>query len=252
MAKRTYRCQIIDIQIGPWGLAILRFRPQVAFNFTAGQFLSLEVPGNCDGMDPKEETVFRAYSFALPYELSKEHGYELCIKIHDAGRAGRYLKTLKVGGWISIRASYGDFVFRSTHGRGICFISTGTGVAPLRSIALSRQFLKAEPSHSLALVGSRTIDELPYVGDFERAGVTTIYPLSRERRGVEYPFLRGRVTDALRKVSSDFPWKETDYYLCGSAAMISEIIEILIQRGVSPASIFSEAFESSNSSAKAA
>jgi ferredoxin-NADP reductase len=242
LAKRTYRCQISDINLREWGLVVLRFRPQVAFSFTAGQFLSLEVPGS-EGTD--EETVYRAYSFALPYELSKEHGYELCIKLQEKGRAGKYLKTLKVGSWINIRASYGDFIYRSSPGRGVCFISTGTGVAPLRSIALSKQFQKSDPSHSLALIGGRTLEEIPYVGDFERVGITTIYPLSRESRPVEYPFLQGRVTDALKKVSADFPWKETDYYLCGNGTMISEIIEILLQKGVHPSSIHSEAFESS-------
>lgn len=247
LSKRTYRCQITDICIREWGLVVLRFRPQVAFNFLPGQFLSLEVPA----LHKDEETVYRAYSFALPYELSKEHGYEVCIKIQPNGRAGKYLQTLKLGAWINIRASYGDFVYRSTQGRGVCFISTGTGVAPLRSIALSKQFQKSEPSHSIAFIGSRTLEELPYIGDFERAGITTIYPLSREAREIEYPFFKGRVTDAIRKVSADFPWKETDYYLCGSASMISEVIEILLQKGVSASSIYSEAFESSVSTAVA-
>ncbi|RYZ73714.1 MAG: FAD-dependent oxidoreductase [Proteobacteria bacterium] len=243
MARRLFRCQIQEIKRLDEGLVILRFKPQVAFNFEPGQFTSLEVPG----LHKDQETVWRAYSFALPYELSREHGYELCIKQLKGGRAGSYLDTLKEGDWIRVRAAYGDFTFHSGQGRGVCFIGTGTGVAPLRSMALSRQFQKADLSFGLAVLGYRVLGEVPYIGDFERMGITTIYSLSREKIPLEYPFAHGRVTDVLKQMRADFPWSGTDYYICGNPDMIREVVQFLLQKGVPAAQIMSEAFESSSS-----
>jgi NAD(P)H-flavin reductase len=159
------------------------------------------------------------------------------------GHAASYLECMKPGDWINIRASYGEFNLRTKPGRGVCFIGTGTGVAPLRSIALSRKFAEAELLFGIAIIGFRTFEEVPYAGDFERAGLPTTYAISDSPSKLDFPFYNGRVTDVLKRLKSDFPWKDTDFYLCGNGNMIRDVIAFLRGHGVSDTAIIAEAFE---------
>jgi ferredoxin-NADP reductase len=245
---RVYRAQVKQLRWvggdgrggGEGSTAILTFVPQVKFEYEAGQFLSLQVP-NKD--DPKD-LLWRAYSFSLPCELAHQSGYELCIKKIPGGQAGTYLDRLKPGDWITLRASYGEFTLRTQPGRGVCLIGTGTGVAPLRSIALSRRFAESEHLFGIAILGYRTFEEIPYAGDFERAGVPTTYAVSNSPTRLDFPFYNGRVTDVLKRLKSDFPWKETDFYMCGNGAMIRDVILFLKSaHGVQDSAIIAEAFE---------
>jgi ferredoxin-NADP reductase len=247
MAK-IYRCQVKEIRWvggdgrggGEGATAILTFVPQVPFSFEPGQFLSLQVPNK----DNPKEQLWRAYSFSLPRELAQKSGYELCIKKMKGGQTASFLDRLRPGDWISVRAAYGDFVLRTKPGRGVCLIGTGTGVAPLRSMALSKKFSEAELFFGIAILGFRTFDEVPFAGDFERVGLPTTYAISSSATKLDFPFYNGRVTDVLKRLKSDFPWKDTDFYLCGNIAMIRDVTQFLKSaHGVADSAIFVEAFE---------
>lgn len=253
MAHRIYRCQVQSITwigVDPDGLtAILRFKPQAAFHFEPGQFLSLQVPNK---NDPKD-LLWRAYSLAVPVEIAKKQGYELCIKKVPGGQAGAFLEQLKAGDWIQVRASYGEFTLRTNPGRGVCLIGTGTGVAPLRSIALSKKFAEMDLLFGIAILGYRTFEEIPYAGDFERVGLATTYAVSDSPTKLEFPFYNGRVTDVLKRLKSDFPWSETDFYLCGNGFMIRDVIQMLkTAHSVRDDAIIAEAFVPATSVPKAA
>lgn len=249
MGHRVYRCQVKEVRWLPGDICILRFTPQAQFDYEPGQFVSLQVP---DKDDP-HNMLWRAYSFSLPVEMAKQSGYELCIKKMSGGHAGTYLETLKPGHWISVRASYGEFTLRKRSGRGVCLIGTGTGVAPLRSIALSREFQNSDPLFGIAIVGFRTYEEVPYAGDFERVGLATTYAISDSPTPMEFPFFNGRVTDVLKRLKSDFPWKETDFYMCGNGAMIRDVIAFLkTAHGVQDSAIIAEAFEPASKQKQAA
>ncbi len=242
MAHRTYRCQVQSINwlgVEAAGMtAIVRFTPQVAFDYEPGQFISLQVPNK----DDPNDLLWRAYSMALPAEMAKKHGYELCIKIAPGGQAGAYLEKLKAGDWVQLRAAYGEFTLRTKAGRGVCLIGTGTGVAPLRSIALSEKFADTDLLFGMAIIGYRTFDEIPYAGDFERVGLATTYAISDMNQKLEFPFYNGRVTDVMKRLKSDFPWTDTDFYLCGNGHMIRDVLAMLKSHGVKDSAIIAEAF----------
>jgi ferredoxin-NADP reductase len=253
MAHRIYRCQIQSIKwvgLEATGMtAILRFKPQVAFDYEPGQFVSLQVP---DKDDPKN-TLWRAYSLSLPPEMAKRHGYELCIKKMPGGHAGSFLERVKPGDWVNVRASYGEFTLRTKPGRGVCFIGTGTGVAPLRSIALSKKMNDMDLLFGIAILGYRSFEEIPYAGDFERVGLATTYAVSDATKKLDFPFYNGRVTDVLKRLKTDFPWRETDYYLCGNGFMIRDVIQMLkTSHGVQDDAIIAEAFLPASKQSEAA
>lgn len=242
MAGRTYRAKIESVEeVAPQVLRI-RFTPQVRFPFQEGQFLSLLVKDP----DEVEPIVWRAYSLANASE-SKDF-YELCVRLQPGGRAGKYLQSLSKGEWVEFRAPYGDFMFKTPADRGACFIGTGTGVVPLRSIVRSAKFRKEPPLFSLALLGFRYVRDILYRGDFEEFGVKTYYAISDEKgsrhvstKGGD-PVQSGRITDLLTRLKDSFPWTETDFYLCGNGAMIVDAIRYLRAKGVDPSAIHAEAF----------
>jgi ferredoxin-NADP reductase len=253
MAHRVYRCQIQSIKwvgLEATGMtAILRFKPQVEFDYEPGQFVSLQVP---DKHDPKN-MLWRAYSLSLPAEMAKKHGYELCIKKMTGGNAAAFLDRVKPGDWVNVRAAYGEFTMRTKAGRGVCFIGTGTGVAPLRSIALSKKFNETDLLFGIAILGYRTFEEIPYAGDFERVGLATTYAVSDGTAKLDFPFYNGRVTDVLKRLKTDFPWRETDYYLCGNGFMIRDVNQMLkTSHGVHDDAIIAEAFLPASKQSEAA
>ncbi len=257
MAHRVYRCQVKSLRwVGSesdptsTGLtAILTFVPQIPFDFEPGQFLSLQVPNK----DDPNDLLWRAYSLSVPPEIAKKYGYELCIKKMAGGQSAAYLERLKPGDWITVRASYGEFTLRTKPGRGVCFIGTGTGMAPLRSIGLSKHFVDSDLLFGIAILGFRTFTEIPYAGDFEKAGIPTTYAVSDNPKKLDFPFYNGRVTDVLKRLKSDFPWRETDFYLCGNSFMIADVIAFLkASHGVTDDAIIAEAFTPAAKAPKAA
>ncbi|MBC7385368.1 MAG: hypothetical protein H7301_04280 [Cryobacterium sp.] len=242
--RRVHHAKIKSIQWLPGDICLLRFQPDSVIHFEPGQFLSLRVP---DRDDP-ENLLWRAYSLSVPPEMAKAEGYEFCIKKMPGGHAAAYLEKLAVGDTLTLRAAYGDFTLRTKAGRGVCMIGTGTGIAPLRSIALSREFAKADLLFGIAIVGFRSYAEVPFAGDFERVGLATTYAISAHATKLSFPFYNGRVMDVLKRLKPDFPWLETDYYLCGSGAMINDVIRYLKSaHGVKDSAIFAEAFEPASS-----
>ncbi len=253
MAHRIYRCQVQSIKwigVDPKAMtAVLRFKPQADFDFEPGQFVSVQVP-NKD--DPKD-LLWRAYSLSVPVEIARKHGYELCIRKMNGGQAAHFLERMKAGDWINVRAAYGQFTLRTKPGRGVCLIGTGTGVAPLRSIALSRHFAETDLLFGIAILGFRTFEEVPYAGDFERVGLATTYAISDSPQRLDFPFYNGRVTDVLNRLKADFPWRETDYYLCGNGFMIRDVTQMLkTSHGVKDDAIIAEAFVPAAKTAEAA
>ncbi|MBC7397510.1 MAG: hypothetical protein H7333_08710, partial [Bdellovibrionales bacterium] len=57
----------------------------------------------------------------------------------------------------------------------------------------------------------------------------------------------GRVSDFLRAMPEEFPWRNTDFYLCGNGEMIETVTSHLtLSRGVSSDAVFAEAFSPSS------
>jgi CDP-4-dehydro-6-deoxyglucose reductase len=209
-------CKIIEKKwLTPTVMGI-RFEPSKRFKYEAGQFISIRVPTLRGG-----RPLIRPYSFASPgIEF-----YELCVKYVQGGPGTTYLAALKEGDTFEATAPFGDFVYESTGGRPVCFISTGTGIAPFRAMTLSQRFKADPPDRAINLFGARTEDEIIYPGFFEKHGVQPINAISRPNPG--YKGYVGRVTDYLKTQSPPGGWDSFDFYLCGNGDMVAEVRKIL-------------------------
>lgn len=225
---------VFEIKFQPKGKA----DPNAKLNFEAGQFVSIVVPG----AGPNGRDLRRAYSIASNPE---QYPIELCVKLVEGGPGTNYLYKLRSGDSFRGYAPYGDFTFEPK-GKHACFISTGTGIAPFRSMILSDHFKNNAPKSAMMLFGCREFTELLYDDEMkklakENSGIKWVPCLSRPENP-DWKGFKGRVTDYLRTLGDDYPWTDTDYYLCGGGAMIDEVKSILTAKGVGKDSIHQEVY----------
>jgi len=233
MRAKEFECKVLHAHwITPSVLRIV-FEPSKLFSYDPGQFLSLVVPSR-----EVRKPLKRLYSFASSSEVAKKEGYEICVKYIPGGAGSEYVSQLRSGDRFKIVAPYGDFQYRvPREDRDVCFIGTGTGLSPIRSIVQSSLFQKTRPEKVTCLIGVRTQAEIFFRENLRAWGVDPIYAVSQPLG--EYLGIRGRVSDYLRKMVFS---ASTDFYLCGNAGMIQEVTQILKARGVDERSIRKEAF----------
>ena len=135
-----------------------------SFPFIAGQFVSTVAP------DPKGKQQTRAYSIA---SAASGNRFDLCVNRVDGGFFSNHLADLTdlpPGGVVKIHGPHGHFVLNLPVADSI-FISTGTGIAPMRAYA---QWLfpedgsdRSEGRDIWMVYGTRYESELYYREEFE-------------------------------------------------------------------------------------
>ncbi len=234
MKPIEFQCQVNSHKMITPTVFETSFETHQPLPFDAGQFVSVIVPG----AGPGGRDLRRAYSIASSPE--NQH-IELCVKIVENGPGTSYLNRLRPGDSLRVLAPYGTFVYEEKSSRNVCFISTGTGIAPFRSMAFSRKFQQNLPSRSYCLLGVRTEDEILYEQQFASIPNMAFIPTVSQPTS-DWNGFRGRVTDYLKSIGSDFPWLETEFYLCGNGGMITEVKALLSERGVSKTSVHQEIY----------
>lgn len=206
------------------------------FNFEAGQYISIVIPG----AGPGGRNLRRAYSIASPPEWNE---VELCVKLVEGGPGTNYLNSLKVGTEFQGQAPFGDFVIEHDQSLPCLFIGTGTGLAPLRSMVLSKAWTSKAPVGFL--LGVRAEKDIIYPELFgndrppQLAGHEHV-KIALSRPEGQWDGFKGRVTDYMRQMDWDFA--RSHYYLCGNGAMIAEVKELLTAKGVTKEQIHTEKY----------
>lgn len=243
MAAKEFRCTVTSYRDLTPTVFEVCFEMDQPCEFEAGQFISIVIPG----AGPNGRDLRRAYSIASSPDVRP---VELCVKLVERGPGTNYLFKLRPGDVFRGYAPYGDFVYEPKAGRHACFISTGTGVAPFRSIVQSKHFQSQLPASTTCLLGVRDESELLYMDDFAKLPFVKWVPAVSRPKTTDWSGFRGRVTDYLRSLGNDYPWLETEYYLCGGGAMIDETKAILAEKGVAKESIHQEVYYKEPKTAK--
>jgi CDP-4-dehydro-6-deoxyglucose reductase, E3 len=210
----------------------LGFETTPSFEFKAGQFVSVVVPG----AGPQGRDLRRAYSIA---STPGKNPIELCIKLVEGGPGTQYLYKQKPGDQFKVWAPYGDFVYKHKADRHVCFIATGTGLAPFRAMVLSKEYQAQPPVSATCLFGVRSPEELLYEKELSQLkGLKWVPAISQPAD--QWHGFKGRVTDYLKTM--DHPWMNSDYYLCGNGGMITEVKAFLQAKGITKDSIYQEIY----------
>jgi CDP-4-dehydro-6-deoxyglucose reductase len=181
---------------------------KTAFNFLPGQFITLRMHGH-----------ERSYSIACP--PNHEGVIELCIVLNPEGKVTPELWQLKPGDEIEISEALGSMILPEAMDTDVCFVCTGTGVAPFRSM-IGHLLRSGELKHDVYLVfGNRYSADILYRAEFEAWAEANrrfhfIPVLSRED-GVHKT---GYVHAVYENIFADK--RNAHFYVCGWEAMCRE------------------------------
>ena len=205
------------------------------FTFTPGQFLNVAFGIGGARMN-------RSYSISSsPNE--RDH-VDLTVKREERGAVSRHLvDLLKVGDEIEAGGPVGKFTFTGTEADSVVLIGAGVGITPMMSIA---RYLTEQswPGDIFYIYGCRSPTDLIFAKDLAALALRNprlrvIITMSKPTPDWKGP--RGRITKefftaavpnlALRRVQ-----------LCGPPTMMDAIKDLLMEIGVSPENLKTEAF----------
>lgn len=204
-------------------------------DFIAGQYVSVKVA---------ENGTRRSYSICSSPGVT--HGFETIVDLEPAGIGCTFLENLQFGDEISLLAPLGKFVLNTTTPEDeIVFVATGSGISPFKSMILDLLQEKQDQRPITLYWGLRHAEQLCWQDEFSR--LSQYFPNFRfhpvlSQAPDEWPLCRGRVTDCLQ-VHQLPASKNAGYYLCGRAQMITDVSQVLVERGILPEKIYYEKFD---------
>ena len=194
------------------------------FDFKPGQFVTLDLP-----IHEQRNRRWRSYSIASAPDNSNI--IELIIVLLEAGAGTQYLfHQIKEGSELTLRGPHGVFVLPDNLQDDLFLISTGTGIAPFRSMSqyLDKHSIAHGPIHMI--FGTRTQEELLYRDEMESLAARHpnfyYYPtLSRE----SWTGRKGYVHAIYEELCAGH--QPANFMLCGWKAMIDEAKQRILHLG---------------------
>ncbi len=204
------------------------------FEFKPGQFITLDLP-----IGEKRLEKWRSYSIASAPDGSNV--IELVIVKVPFGKATGYLFDLEKGARLTLKGPGGVFCLPSEINHTLVFISTGTGVAPFRSMI---QYLKSQKNFpSIHLIfGTRHKEGVLYLDEWEEISEEVenfSYDIALSRE--EYKGYKGYVHDIYQKRYSNVN-DQILFYLCGWQNMVDEARKNLLTMGYKKEQIIEELY----------
>ncbi len=196
-----------------------------SFEFEAGQVIGV-------GLSKFDDA--RIYSIASG---TKEDQIDILFDIKAEGYLTPKLASFKAGDTLFVSEPFGSF-----HGseNTAWWIASGTGIAPYRSMLRS-----GFGGGKWVIHGSRTEASFYFADEFSNAfGHHYVRCLSQKNipsdAMPDKQIFKGRVTQFLE--TFDILQKELQYFLCGSAEMVIECRELLLEKKVPYGNIMAEVY----------
>lgn len=238
MAYQFYDCKVIKIidENDVVKRFFIQVPPEIPFSFKAGQFIMLDLP-----IDSKYTN--RSYSIASA--PSNDNVFELAIVLNPKGLGTPYLfDHVKEGSTIKVSKVLGKFTLPEKIEHDICFICTGTGIAPLRAMALDIFNKGTEHKNMYMVFGNRWVKDILYRQEME--DLAAKYPefkfipvLSRENDG--WTGGKGYVHTVYEEIFADK--RPASFYICGWADMLKEARQRLEAMGYDKKAIKFESYD---------
>lgn len=203
------------------------------FPYRAGQAAMIGMPG----------ADLVPYSIASAPEETERHGsLEFLIKTDADGTWGERFPPLRRGMRLAVQGPFGSFVFpERPRERHFLFIAGGTGVSPLRSM-VRHAVLKDVPGQKRVLYSARTPGDFAYArelrGMARRGQIDIALTVTRDAPPRWRGGSRGRIAAAQLAALVDSP--ATLCFVCGPAAMVEAVPEMLRQLGIADRNIHVE------------
>lgn len=231
MSRKWHTARVLGVvQEGP---RTRRFFLEVedlsVFPFEIGQFVLLDLP-----IEGKVKT--RAYSIASYHQNTNK--IELLISFNPHGLGTTYLfEHIRMGNTLKVSDALGKFTMPkdpfNNFSNELCFIATGTGIAPLRAMIMD--LLQKGYNRPIHLIyGNRFRNDIPYHDQF--VYLAKSYPqfhyhpcLSRETPEY-FDGYKGHVHQVYQKLFKDN--KNVNFFVCGWSGMVKEARQNLLHMGI--------------------
>ena len=185
------------------------------FDFKPGQFVMLDLP-----IESKYKN--RSYSIASP--PYGNNTFELAIVLNPQGLGTPYLwEKVEVGSAIDVSNPLGKFILQEPIEEDICFIGTGTGIAPLRSMILHIFRNNISYKNIYLIFGNRWEKDILYYKELTELATNHnnfhfIPVLSRDNPG--WAGKKGYVHEVYEEIFADI--RPATFYLCGWRDMLHD------------------------------
>ncbi len=193
-----------------------------------GQFMTVKI---CDG---KESICMRSYSVMYSPDRSR---LQLCVKLVEGGRGSSWLFQRKVGDELEILYPSGRFILPEKLADRLVFVGTGTGIVPL--MCMLESFPEGSEKNIDFIFGVRFKEDLFYQDRIEalKKKLKNLKAILTVSRSEGWNGAAGRVTEHLQS-----PDLAAQYFICGSAAVITDVVKLLEEKGVPKENVFHENF----------
>jgi NAD(P)H-flavin reductase len=164
---------------------------------------------------------------------------EILHTIHRVGTVTTALSQVKKGGAVGLRGPFGSsWSLESAHGRDVCIVAGGIGLAPLRPLIYSLLDHREMFGRIILLYGARSPRDLLYTVELEKwQGKNTMEVLSIVDRGDSaWKGHIGVVTNLFSYIRLDE--RRTVAYVCGPETMMKYTVMELEKRGVASDQIY--------------
>lgn len=211
---------------------------EAPFEFVPGQFIKLDLP-----IHKKRRLRWRSYSIASA--PSNKSSFELLVVRVADGLGSNYLfNDLSIGDKVSFQGPQGNFCLPNELQKNLCFICTGTGIAPFRSMILDLFKRNVVKDYSINLIfGTRTEKDILFKEELEQLAMEEenfnfYVALSREKNEA---YQHGYVHEVYQNLHK--PGEKLSFYVCGWQKMIDDTVSNLTAAGwVLGESVFIESY----------
>lgn len=216
----------------------IQIQTEQHFTFLPGQFMTFDLP-----IHEKKQRRWRSYSISSA--PNQNNILEFVIVYLEGGAGTKYLfEEIKIGSEIPLRGALGNFTLPEVLDKEICFICTGTGIAPFRSMLLNIKNKQLPHPNIHLIFGTRTADALLYRTEMEQ--------LQNELKGFAYHPTLSRQTPENWKGQTGYVHsvyenlyadrRDALFYLCGWRNMIDEARKRLAEMGYTKKQIIFELY----------
>jgi len=209
---------------------------EIPFTYRPGQYLTLTV-------SPEGKEVKRSYTIA---SAPTQRDYvEITVKREEHGLVSRYLHDkLREGDELKVSAPSGRFTFDGTEHDSIVLIGGGVGITPMMSVI---RYLtdRAWPGEIFLLYSTRTSREFIFREELEylqrrHPNLNVVATMTRSA-GTVWMGLKGRFNKEL--IAGAVPdIASRRVHICGPPGMMEAIKAMLLELGVPPEQVKTEAF----------
>jgi len=204
-----------------------------------GQFVVLRLRPGSDMLP-----LLRNYS--LSDTPSTDH-YRVSVKQEPNGAASTYIHTqVQVGDVLDVSAPRGTFMLRPGN-TPVVLLSAGVGATPMLAM-LHALAAEASPRQVWWLFGARNRDEHPFAQEarhllqllpHSHSSILYSRPTQEDRPGVDFDMIGHLNQTVLKEIGVP---RDADFYLCGPAAFMQDLMHELTDWGVTREQMHTELF----------